>query len=110
MPDAPQDELAQKMIVLNKRLMRSNRDLEQFAYAASHDLQAPLRAVTQFISLLKEEYFDVDPRPTLDDISDVYMSHITRGAERMQSLIEGLLMFSRIDRQSSTWETVRASD
>lgn len=105
-----EEELTQKMIALNKQLIRSNRDLEQFAYAASHDLQAPLRAIVQFISLLREEYFDVDERPRIDEVADVYMSHITRGAERMQSLIEGLLMFSRIDQQTSDWKMESMAD
>ncbi len=75
-------------------LTRSNKDLEQFAYAASHDLQEPLRKINSFAELLAHDY-----RQQLDDIADKYIDYITDGASRMQALIEDLLLYSRVGRQ-----------
>jgi signal transduction histidine kinase len=74
-----------------EELMRSNRDLEQFAYVASHDLQEPLRMVAIFTQLLAERYSD-----KLDAEGKKYMQFVIGGAMRMQTMIEGLLTFSRL--------------
>jgi PAS domain S-box-containing protein len=71
-------------------MSRSNRDLEQFAYVASHDLSEPLRAVTGFVQLLEKRYADV-----LDERGARYLFHIVDGAARMRTLIEDLLEYSR---------------
>lgn len=76
----------------NKRLTKSNAELEQFAHVASHDLQEPLRKLSTFCELLDEEYGDV-----LSGDGDVYLGYIKDGAQRMRSLIRGILEFSRID-------------
>ena len=73
-------------------LSRSNKDLEQFAYVASHDLQEPLRAISGFVSLLKIEF-----KSTIDAKKTEYMNFIVDGVARMQTLINGLLEYSRID-------------
>ncbi|QDS92164.1 Phytochrome-like protein cph1 [Roseimaritima multifibrata] len=76
----------------NNCLIRSNEELAQFAYVASHDLQEPLRKVTSFCELLKEDCGD-----QLNEDGLTYMSYIIDGAGRMRALIQDLLDYSRVD-------------
>ena len=84
-----------------QELARSNKELEQFAYVASHDLKEPLRMVSGYLSLLKKRYHD-----GLDDEANEYIGFAVEGAQRMNDLVDGLLMYSRIDRSTNSFEMV----
>jgi PAS domain S-box-containing protein len=86
-------------------LARSNRDLEQFAYVASHDLQEPLRAVAGFVGLLRHEYGE-----QLNGMALEYIDEASEGAKRMQTLIEDLLKYSRVGTQGIAFKTIDAND
>ncbi|TMT81600.1 PAS domain S-box protein [Haloterrigena sp. H1] len=87
--------------VYERELEKSNERLEQFAYAASHDLQEPLRMVSSYLQLIESRYAD-----DFDDDGEEFLEFAVDGAERMREMIDALLEYSRVDTQGDPLEPV----
>ena len=88
-----------------KQLEESNERLEQFAYAASHDLQEPLRMVSSYLSLVERRYGD-----ELDADAQEFLEFAVDGADRMRDMIDGLLEYSRVETRGDPFEPVDLDD
>ena len=91
----------QRLEELIDRLEESNERLEQFAYAASHDLQEPLRMVSSYLQLIESRYAD-----DLDEDAREFIEFAVDGADRMRDMIDGLLKYSRVETQGEPLEPV----
>jgi PAS domain S-box-containing protein len=86
-------KLEQQLMVRTRELEGRNKELEQFAYVASHDLQEPLRKVSSFVQLFAKRYAE-----QVDETGQSYLNFAVDGAHRMQLLIDDLLHYSRVSR------------
>jgi PAS domain S-box-containing protein len=99
------EELEKRVIDRTAQLQVANRELEAFSYSVSHDLRAPLRALDGFSQIILEDYASVLPKEAVS-----HLNRIRAGALQMGRLIDDLLRFSRLGRQSLTKQSVRPGD
>lgn len=90
-----------KLKKLKNELTESNKELREFAYVASHDLNEPLRTITSYITLIQRRYND-----KFDEKGKRFINVIVEGAQRMMNLIEGLLIYSRVGAQGKEFKIV----
>ncbi|MCE1164630.1 MAG: PAS domain S-box protein [Bacteroidetes bacterium] len=99
------DELENRVLDRTRQLEESNKELEAFSYSVSHDLRAPLRAISGFSKILKEDYFD-----KLDEEGKECLTDILKNADRMAALIDDLLELSRYGRKVLDKTTIKMKE
>ncbi|GAB3554340.1 PAS domain-containing sensor histidine kinase [Spirosoma fluminis] len=93
------EERTKELKTANQALLRTNNELEQFAYIASHDLQEPLRKIQSFASLLQESQQS-------EELTDLYLDKITKSAQRMSALIKAVLNYSRLSKTDDQFRQI----
>ena len=96
-----QDTLEEKVKIRTDELAKSNADLQQFAYIASHDLREPLRMITSFLQLLERRYKD-----KLDQDANDYIEFAVDGAKRLDAMIKDFLEYSKVTRKEITFNII----
>jgi len=99
-------ESEHRLKIMNEELKRSNSELQQFAYIASHDLREPLRMVASYLELLQHKY----EGKVLDERAKEYIRYAVDGSARMQQLIDDVLTYSRVDTKGKALSNVRLDD
>jgi signal transduction histidine kinase len=97
-----EDALVHALAERGAQLARSNRDLQEFTYIASHDLQEPLRMISSYTQLLQRRY-----QGKFDKEADEFLAFAQEGATRLQKLLDDLVVYSRVDTRGRAFETVR---
>ena len=97
--------IEEQLLYYMEDLRRSNEELEQFAYVASHDLQEPLRMVTSYLQLMEQRYAD-----ELDDDAHEFIGFAVNGATRMKQLINDLLFYSQVQRSKREFQLVQMNN
>lgn len=98
-------ERTQALDHYTNELKRSNRELQDFAFVASHDLQEPLRKIRAFVSRINKKYLDA-----LDEQGQDYLKRMDSAAERMSKLIDDLLVFSRVTTKAGQFDRIDLND
>jgi signal transduction histidine kinase len=98
------NEKTNSLKIANKNLTETNKELEAFTYVAAHDLMTPLRSITTFTGLLKKK-----SKVDIDEKTAEYFSHIEKSSKWMSDLIEDLLIFTKLEKESYNFENVKVS-
>ncbi|MFY9638977.1 MAG: PAS domain S-box protein [Methanobacterium sp.] len=102
---SPRKNAEKELYKINEKLKRSNAELEQFAYVASHDLKEPLRMITTFLELLEKKYKD-----QLDVDADTYIKYALDGSKHLNAMINDLLEFARLGHKKIEFTNIESEE